>query len=281
MYSLDTMTHAFRALRASKAPPEQLEETSSRQFNTTWKMFLENIRLETVDTKTKWDAGHATNATGTGVLPHNRVEHATRFVAGSYILCGYISATGQHKPIPDVSGEPSTTKIITTHAEYMIDTGRNMAEYLKSQENNIRAGHALHNSIGEFYSLVIVALHETRDVVDPSYLDAVDKIIGHCEGQLSRYRITSTIPPAIVQQLRQAKFQMGVKAGRASVAPDTQSNGQQQAAWRALGRRLRGKQPPAAKSTGDSAVVITDLEKRREMLQNRAAKTKPDMPDLG
>lgn len=275
MYNLDTITHAIRAIQTGGQPPEPIISTGSRQFHSAWEMFVEDIKLGKVDVHSKWQTtARVTNATGTGVFPHNRVDQATRFVAGSYILCGYELATPQRKQLPDGFGTPSTADTIAAHAVIMIDTGKNLAAYLERQTLDIRTAQTLRNSIGEFYSLLIVALHEIRRSVGQPYHDAVDKGIEHCERQLSRHGATRTIPPSIARQIKQAKFQQGVDAVRD--IPDGTHPQQQRPQLQGLQSRTTAPEPIA----GNSTVVTFDAAQWHQKLKDRAAKAGTDKPKL-
>ena len=276
MYSLDTITHAIRAVRMGALLPESIDDTSSKQFNTTWKVFLEDLRRGQVGIETKWAAaGRATNETGTGAFPHNRIDQATRFVAGCYILCGYELATPQRKQMPDGFDAPTIADTIFAHAVEMIDTSINMSRFFENQPINIRASHTLHNSIGELYSLIIVALHEIRGNVGQSDHDAIDKALDHCDRHLSRHGIVLTIPSGIAQRMKQAKFQAGVDAVRGLI-PDGTHHHQQRPQWQRLQSRASTPEPIA----GDSTVVSFDAVQWRQMLKDRAGKPKTDKPDF-
>jgi len=216
MYDLDTITRTTIAL-TNKMPVQTFMESGSARFNSAWQLYLEDMAANSNSYQNRWvhASKGTTNQTHTGAFPYNKVQQASLFVAMTYILCGQEVALQQMGKQMVAPIAKSASGDVMSYVLIITDTAKRMHDYLDNNVTELHLGSALQGAITEFYSITMVALHETRRIAAEAYQGDIDKTMRQCEIQLSKYGLVPIIPVHMARQIKTAKqFADGVAATR-------------------------------------------------------------------
>lgn len=206
MYDLHTLTLATHAL-INKKPLVQLDATNSATFNGVWEMYSQIIGFGVGHVHAHWmNASRSMNEPHVSMTPDSMIQIAARYIAGSYILCGYeMGNLHQQDPAKFAKLKPVAQEEISAHSKRMIDAVKKTHARINQLDLLSRNTNAVRCAIGEFYSLALVALYETRREVRPEQHPDINEILDLCEDALQRYPKESLISPTLAKHLAEQR----------------------------------------------------------------------------
>ncbi|MBY0428239.1 MAG: hypothetical protein K2Q32_03370 [Alphaproteobacteria bacterium] len=285
MHDLNALTLATYALIYTK-PLLPLHATNSNAFNEAWGMYIQTIEYGLGHLHAHWmHTKRMMNSAHIDMKPDSTIQIASRFIAQSYILCGHeMGSLHQQDPAHIARSKHDARKEISAHSKLMMDAVKETHTRINQIDLPFKEKSSVREAIGEFYSLALIALYETRREVDPKHHAAINETLDLCEDALSPFKKHSLVSDTLAKQLdEQRRFRLGVPLGM-----QARSNDQQQPHWQRMTQtptRPTGShtaQPGAPVGEGNNVVIIDDFKKRRaaeKAKKNLARKQGVPSPD--
>lgn len=221
MHELDSLIQTSRALLEKKQPDIPIA-SGNTQFDTAYEIYLSETAQNPRAYRAKW---HATCSNVMQALlqteyPEQPLQFASRVVAMAYILCGHELAQAMNPSWRPGDSVDHPRVLVAQQVRAIMKMGKTIHDYLDEQVLRRDPNDILLNAIQEFYSLSLVALHETRirtNLVEPGlFKDATD----HCQAQLSKFGLAPVIPGPIAAKIARLKtFYDGVASTQLLLAP--------------------------------------------------------------
>ncbi len=205
MHDLETITQAILD-RINKRPSQVLMESSSCiPFNVVWNLFLESP----ADNPSAFtDRFYATQrGLGRGLPKLQSVEgtiqHAARYASMGYITCGIIKAMQQN------SNGTATDLFVATDigatATLLIDLNDKVQSFMNTHRpmDSAPLGEKLHSALSDFYTVLLIALNETKTVAGRNKDTAkhIDDAIADCFTIVVTNNLTLRIPRDIARNI--------------------------------------------------------------------------------